>query len=191
MKRTVAMLLALLMLLFLTACSGKKGDESLKLGLLENESQGGHKDHEAAVHADRADVNLKNVDYVYYNNLVSAILDLNSGKIARIALEKSSAAYVVARNEVLTFSARDDAGYETAFSMMTMDTNQDVYDILNNAIVDMKADGTLENLIEKELKAYINTDPEAPIFSCAHYAIVGDLNQVIPQMIKAFKAKQQ
>ena len=36
----------------------------------------------------------------------------------------------------------------------------------------------------------INTDPNAPIFSCAHYAIVGDLNTVIPQMIKAFKAKQ-
>lgn len=35
----------------------------------------------------------------------------------------------------------------------------------------------------------INTDPGAPIFSTAHYAIVGDLNTVIPQMIKAFKAK--
>ena len=35
----------------------------------------------------------------------------------------------------------------------------------------------------------INTDPEAPIFSVAHYAICGDLNTVIPQMIKAFKAK--
>ncbi|MDR0933334.1 MAG: electron transfer flavoprotein subunit alpha/FixB family protein [Victivallales bacterium] len=35
----------------------------------------------------------------------------------------------------------------------------------------------------------INTDAGAPIFSTAHYAIVGDLNTVIPQMIKAFKAK--
>ena len=36
----------------------------------------------------------------------------------------------------------------------------------------------------------INTDPGSPIFSIAHYSIVGDLNTVIPQMIKAFKAKQ-
>jgi electron transfer flavoprotein alpha subunit len=35
----------------------------------------------------------------------------------------------------------------------------------------------------------INTDPEAPILSIAHYGIVGDLNQVIPKMIAAFKAK--
>lgn len=35
----------------------------------------------------------------------------------------------------------------------------------------------------------INTDPEAPIFDIAHYGIVGDAMQVIPQFIEVYKHK--
>ncbi len=36
----------------------------------------------------------------------------------------------------------------------------------------------------------VNTDRDAPIFSVAHYGIVGDLNRVIPMMIKALRERR-
>jgi electron transfer flavoprotein alpha subunit len=35
----------------------------------------------------------------------------------------------------------------------------------------------------------INTDPDAPIFSIAHYGIVGDLHEVIPRLLRAYRSK--
>jgi electron transfer flavoprotein alpha subunit len=35
----------------------------------------------------------------------------------------------------------------------------------------------------------INSDPNAPIFEIAHYAIVGNLHDVVPKIIKAYRSR--
>ena len=104
---------------------------------------------------------------------------MESGKIFGLGVEGCVADYIVARNEKVVASKKNDA--MTNFSMMTLDTNKEVYDILNNAIKEMKADGTLDTLIENELKAYINSDPgpkDLPHFDGAKtikIGVTGDL----------------
>ena len=186
MKRFLAIILAGLMLLSLAACGGK--EEALpKIGKLEATVVGvsEYREHIDTVHSDDP-----KVEHIYYSNLSAAQMDLNSGKIISIAVDKAVADYIVARNENLTSVVLDT--WKDNFSMMTMDTNQEVYDILNNAIKEMKADGTLDALIENELKAYINSDPVAkdlPHFDGAKTIKIGVTGDIPPMDFVAANGK--
>ena len=179
MKRFLAIILAGLMLLSLAACGGK--DNVVKRGALEMEGEGLFVSEEHEAHRKEEDGVSSEATYerVNYSNLSAALMDLENGKIIKLSVTESVANYVAAHNDKFTVSVNKENLKN--FSMMTSESNTKVYDILNNAIKEMKADGTLDTLIENELKAYINSDPEPkdlPHFDGARtikIAVTGDL----------------
>ena len=186
MKRFLAIILAGLMLISLVACGGKNDESVVRVGVLEMEGVGatGQK-HDAENHPGRQQDEIENV---YYNNLSTALLDLQNEKVMALLCEKTTADYIMARNENLEYKTWNTCN----FSMMTMDTNKEVYDILNNAIKEMKADGTLDSLIANELKAYINSDPVAkdlPKFEGAKTIKIGVTGDVPPMDFVASNGK--
>ena len=188
-KKLLAVLLAGLMLLSLAACGGK--DENVvKFGVIEGSGMDTaitpeHNEHMKKHNGDD-DATLERINY---DNLSSALMDLESGKIKAVGVEKCTADYIAAHNDKVTVVVNNRT---TDFSMLTSDSNTEVYDILNNAIKDMKADGALDALIENELKAYIESDPEAkdlPAFEGAKTIKVGVTGDLPPMDFVAANGK--
>lgn len=182
-KKLLALLLTGAMMCSLAACGQQQQEETevLKIGKLASESMGGHRCPEQTASTDDAD--LFEIEFVFYDNLSAALLDLNSGKVAEVLFEESSAAYIVSHNDNCGISAHSSTGIKTDFSMMTLKDNTEVYDTLNNAIAAIKADGTMQQLIQNDLKAYIETDPEPaalPHFEGAETITIGITGDLPP-----------
>ena len=171
------------------ACGEKKDDESkaYTIGVLEYESADGYLEHLDAAHPEVPDNKI-----IYYNNLSSALMDLVANNDQCIILEESVAAYIASHNDSLTYIPHKDAGYYNSFSMAVMEKNQEVYDLLNNAIVELKANGTLDSLVENRLKAYIESEPvtdDLPKFDGAKTIKIGVTGDLPPMDFIASNGK--
>ena len=190
MKRMIAVLLAGLMLLSIAACDGK--DNVVKRGALEMEGEGLFVSEEHEAHRKEEDGVSSEATYerVNYSNLSAALMDLENGKIIKLSVTESVANYVAAHNDKFTVSVNKENLKN--FSMMTSESNTKVYDILNNAIKAMKEDGTLDSLMESELMAYINSDPEPkdlPHFDGARTIKIGVTGDLPPMDFVAANGK--
>ena len=115
-------------------------------------------------------------DEVYYDTLDAMLMALNVGDIDEININYATARYLEATNDNYAIMYRpDELANDTAIeqfiiSMLTynyafllMEDHADLRDELNGAIAEMKADGTLDELVQTQIEAAINGEEIAPV----------------------------
>ena len=192
-KKLLASLMAAAMVLSLCAC-GQKNDEVVKddgtngaselnIGYINNFfSDEVFSKHKEEAHSE--ETLEEHARFHTYSNLSAALLDMENAKIINIALSKSAADYIAAHNDkfqAIALTEYEDGGNVSHFSMITTDTNTELYDILDCGIKQLKENGTLDKLIEEDLNAYITSDPTPEVLptfdGAATYkiAVTGDM----------------
>lgn len=159
MKRIITLILALALCLCAFACAEENLVGHISLFGASNEELQADLAEKPQEFYDAEDLESGMRSNVFFDNLTTMLLALNANDIQEIGVGVSTAEYIALRNENLTWSKGDEL-YDH-FCMMVMEENQEIYDILNSAILEMKADGTLDQLIENDLRAYITSDPKS------------------------------
>lgn len=181
MKKFIALMLALTLLPLAVSC-GTKDDGEILGSIDDFFDRDKINDHIIDAHAGEQQLPA-NMDKVY-SNLTTALLALEKGEITKLSLSRSAAEYIVAHNEKFDIFKSEESIQQTeayTFSMLTLDTNTELNGILDSAIKQLKADGTLDRLIAEDIVAHIESDPtpsELPTFDGAKtykIAVTGDL----------------
>ena len=114
---------------------------------------------------------------VLYDSLDAMLMGLTSGQVGAISVPSCTARYLCAVNdsvEQVSFYHREKAGefaaellsrFSNGYSFLFMGRNGDLRDRFDQAIAEMKADGTMDQLISKYITdAVAREEPEAVAF---------------------------
>ena len=171
MKKTLAMILALVMLLALSVpCFAEEEENTVKSGILK-------------LNGERS-LTFPGFEMIEFDDLNTMLLALQSGKIDEMcSLPKVVADYIANHNDNMV-SVEPDTRVGTIYlAMAVLKDNTELLDLLNSAIEELKENGTLEKLEEEYIDAYLENgeDPqpiEMPKFDGAEtirVAVTGDL----------------
>jgi len=199
MKKRLLSIFLVMCLVMATGCSKEpaknEGDAAqtqgalpLKTGILsrsavsEDESEKIIGEHTAAhVNGDME------FELTYYDNMSSMLMALQAKDIYVMILANSVAEYIVAQNDTLMIAAeRPGEGLNqntAAYHMMMRETDTDIYQKFNDAIITLQENGAIDSLIENYIKRYTDGSTPPPEAVIPHIdgadtvkvAITGDL----------------
>lgn len=185
MKKFFSILSALMIIsVILTGCGDNKPAESnVKIGILKhlNASENEFNDFTKKV-SETLSLNLSSYDPVFYDNLNSMLLGLDSGEIKIISTYDCVARYLVAHNpEKYEIMVNDTLEFIDAFCFAMLEKNVKLKSDVDNFIDEIKNDGTLARLTKEYITDVKDNNPpsvEIPHFDGADtikIAVTGDL----------------
>ena len=192
MKKTLAMLLALVMVLALsvpcfaveTDANGNKIVTSGILTLMKPVVE-----ENVIYYTSEDGVSYRNM---YFDDLNTALMALLAGKIDEITdFPQPVAEYIAAHNDAIGWELLKYLPTKTKLSMAVLKGNDEVFDLLNNAISELTESGKLEDLKAEYIDAFLESgkEPEAakmPEFDGAktiRVAVSGDFPRSITRCL--------
>lgn len=177
MKKKWISVCLILCLVMATACSKEpaksQGDSTqgvlpLKTGILarsavgEEESEKMIGEHILAHYTGDMEFEL-----TYYDNMSSMLMALQAKDIYVMILADSVAEYIVAQNDSLMIAAeRPGEGLDqntTSYQMMMKEDDKDIHQKFNDAIVELKEEGVIDELIETHIKGHTDGSNPEPV----------------------------
>ena len=151
-KMTALVLGALLGGVVLAGCGGDRAndletDAHTKVGTLVHLNASEEQYNEIMKKVDEAWTSKFSFDYVYYDKLTAMQMGLEAGNIREMSLYKSTAQYLLDRNDKLALVEYKEMKLSDAFCCAVRKEDQELLAGLNKALEGMKGDGTLDKLV--------------------------------------------
>ena len=151
MKKIFAIFSALLIFSFLlTGCGENTEKKAERLGIIRhmNASEEEFNNFTKTI-SDTFSLNLSSYNPVFYDNLNSMMMALDSGEIRVMSTYDCVARYIVNRNPNYEILTNDTLEFVDAFCFALRKDDSELKDNVNNFIEEIKADGTLDKLIKE------------------------------------------
>ena len=166
LKKILAAMMSVLMILALTGCGEEKADVekySVKIGMLKymNSSEQQFDDFMKKI-AETFSLRTTPHEVVFFDNLNSMQMAYDARQIDEISTYTSVAYYLAARNPNVAVLKDHTMEFVDAFCLAMRESDADLFKQVDNAVKEMRDDGTLESLEKKYIKDLKAKDePEA------------------------------